>query len=119
VVYLVDAGGQVGSWAGAKLAHDFPVLFEHKDWWVSPVLHAVVSLPEILIEKGVVPDHGASRFAPLLLPRPAPAWAAMIVLALASCLAAPGGPAARGSDRGRAWPGAWPACCWAARRCCR
>jgi hypothetical protein len=50
-----------------ELAHDFPALFEHKDWWVSPVLHAVVSLPEILIEKGVVPDDGASRFAPLLL----------------------------------------------------
>jgi hypothetical protein len=84
LTYLVDAGGRVAEVGRRELAHDFPALFEHKDWWVSPVLHAVVNLPEILIDKGVVPDHGASRFAPLLLPRPASAWTAMIVLALAS-----------------------------------
>jgi hypothetical protein len=88
VMMLVDAGGQVTELGRRELAHDFPILFEHKDWWVSPVLHAVVALPEILIEKGVVPDYGASRFAPLLLPRPGQVWAAMIVLALASMLGA-------------------------------
>jgi hypothetical protein len=86
ITYLVDAGGKVAELARRELAHDFPVLFEQKDWWVSPVLHAVVSLPEILIDKGVVPDDGASRFAPLLRPRPMAAWMAMLVLALASCI---------------------------------
>jgi hypothetical protein len=84
VTYLVDQGGRVTELGRRELAHDFPVLFEHKDWWVSPALHAVVSLPEILIEKGVVPDDGASRFAPLLLARPVSAWLAATVLALAS-----------------------------------
>jgi hypothetical protein len=86
VTYLVDAGGKVTELARRELAHDFPVLFEQKDWWVSPVLHAAVNLPEILIDKGVVPDDGASRFAPLLRPRPLAAWVAMVVLALASCI---------------------------------
>jgi hypothetical protein len=88
VSYLVDAGGRVTEVGRRELAHDFPVLFEHRDWWVSPVLYAAVSLPDMLIEKGIVPDHGASRFAPLLLPRPAPVWTAMIALALVSCLLA-------------------------------
>jgi hypothetical protein len=88
VSYLVDAGGRVIELNRRELAHDFPVLFEHKDWWLSPVLHAVVALPEILIEKGNVPDHGASRFAPLLQPRPASVWMAAVALALASLLGA-------------------------------
>jgi hypothetical protein len=88
VTYLVDADGRVTELNRRELAHDFPVLFEHKDWWLSPVLHAVVTLPEILIDKGVVPDHGASRFAPLLQARPASVWTAMIVLALVSLLGA-------------------------------
>jgi hypothetical protein len=88
VTYLVDADGRVTELNRRELAHDFPVLFEHKAWWLSPVLHAVVTLPEILIDKGVVPDHGASRFAPLLQPRPASVWTAMIVLALVSLLGA-------------------------------
>jgi hypothetical protein len=88
VTYLVDADGRVTELKRRELAHDFPVLFEHKDWWLSPVLHALVTLPEILIDKGVVPDHGASRFAPLLQPRPASVWTAMIALALASLLGA-------------------------------
>jgi hypothetical protein len=83
-VYLVDAAGSVTELGRRQLLHDFPALFEHKDWWLSPLLHAVVQLPDMLIEKGVVPDDGASRFAPLMLARPAPAWTAMIVLALAS-----------------------------------
>jgi hypothetical protein len=88
VTYLVDADGRVKELNRRELAHDFPVLFEHKDWWLSPVLHAVVALPEIMIDKGVVPDHGANRFAPLLQPRPASVWTAMIVLALISLLGA-------------------------------
>jgi hypothetical protein len=83
-VYLVDAGGGITEVGRRQLAHDFPALFEHKDWWLSPVLHAAVSLPDILVDKGVVPDDGASRYAPLMQPRPASAWTAMILLALAA-----------------------------------
>jgi hypothetical protein len=88
VMVLVDAAGSVTELGRRELAHDFPVLFEHKDWWVSPVLHALVTMPEILIEKGVVPDDGASRFAPLLLARPTQVWAAAIALALVSAFGA-------------------------------
>ncbi|MGO4476181.1 hypothetical protein AB4Z32_07980 [Massilia sp. 2TAF26] len=88
VTYLVDAGGRVTEVARRELAHDFPALFEHKDWWISPLLQAVVSLPDLLIDKGAVPDYGASRFAPLLLERPAVAWTAAGVLALLSALGA-------------------------------
>jgi hypothetical protein len=108
VTYLVDAGGRVTELNRRELAHDFPVLFEHKDWWLSPVLHALVTLPEILIDKGVVPDHGASRFAPLLQPRPASVWTVMIALALASLLGA-----AWWTDRARLGPRARLAWCLA------
>lgn len=88
LTYLVDAGGRVTEVARRELAHDFPALFEHKDWWISPLLHAVVSLPDLLIDKGAVPDYGAGRFAPLQLARPAVAWTAAGVLALLSGLGA-------------------------------
>ena len=42
----------------------------------------------MLVDEGVVPDYGASRFAPLLRPRPAEAWAAAIALALLSAAGA-------------------------------
>jgi hypothetical protein len=84
VTYLVDATGKVSELSRRELAHDLPALFEHKDWWLSPALQAVVSLPELLLDTGMVQDHGASRLAPLMLPRPASAWAAMAALALLS-----------------------------------
>jgi hypothetical protein len=84
LVYLVAPGGQVQEVAQRELGHDFPLLFEHKDWWLSPALHALVGLPDILIDKGMVPDYGADRFAPLLRARPPAVWAAAIVLALLS-----------------------------------
>ncbi|MBV7536136.1 hypothetical protein KW842_10200 [Duganella sp. sic0402] len=84
VTYLVDAAGKVTELGRRELAHDFPALFEHKDWWLSPALQAVVSLPELFLDTGVVPDHGASRLALLMLPRPASAWLAMIALAILS-----------------------------------
>ena len=65
-----------------ELAHDFPALFEHRSWWVSPALHALVSLPDLLVDNGTVPDYGASRFAPLLWARPAIVWAAAFASAL-------------------------------------
>jgi hypothetical protein len=88
LIWLIDPSGQAHEVAQRVLAHDFPPLFEHRDWWLSPALHALVNLPDILIDEGVVPDYGASRFEPLLRPRPAGVWAAAIVLALLSGLGA-------------------------------
>jgi hypothetical protein len=88
LTYLVDGTGTVREVARRELAHDFPMLFEHKDWWLSPVVHALVNLPQILIDKGIVPDDGVSRFEPLMRERPTAVWLAAIVAALASAAGA-------------------------------
>ncbi len=82
VVYLVDGAGRVSEVGRRELAHDLPALFEHKDWWASPALHALTSLPALLVDTGMIPDDGAGRFAPLLRARPASAWVAAIAAAL-------------------------------------
>jgi hypothetical protein len=109
LTYLVDGAGNVREIARRELAHDFNVLFEHKDWWLSPALHALVKLPAILVDNGTVPDDGASRFEPLTRARPGAAWAAAIVAALASAIGAAWWTRrARMSPRARA---AWCAAC--------
>ena len=45
-VMFVDAAGKAKVVARRALAHDFSPLFEHKEFWLSPLLHAVVALPE-------------------------------------------------------------------------
>jgi hypothetical protein len=82
VTCFVDAAGHVQEVGRRELAHDFPALFEHRAWWVSPALHALVSLPDLLVDNGTVPDYGASRFAPLLWPRPTIVWTAALTAAL-------------------------------------
>jgi hypothetical protein len=82
VTFFVDTAGHVQEVGRRELAHDFPALFEHRSWWVSPALHALVSLPDLLVDNGTVPDYGASRFAPLLWPRPAIVWTAALAAAL-------------------------------------
>jgi hypothetical protein len=84
LTWLIDPAGHAHEVARRTLAHDFPPLFEHRHWWPSPALHALVNLPDIRIDEGVVPDDGASHFEPLLRPRPVEAWTAAIVLALLS-----------------------------------
>jgi len=88
VIYLVDRGGHATEVARRELAHDFPALFEHRDWWVSPALHALTRLPGLLVDNGAVPDDGASRFEPLMRARPPVVWIAAIVATLASSLGA-------------------------------
>jgi hypothetical protein len=109
VTYFVDAAGRVQEVARRGLAHDFPPLFEHRAWWASPALHALVSLPDLLIDNGTVPDYGANRFAPLLQPRPAIVWTA----ALAAALLAGAGAAwwTRRTHLGHAARGAWCVAC--------
>jgi hypothetical protein len=89
LVYLVDRAGHVQQVARRELSHDFPLLFEHKDWWASPALYTLVSMPDALIDNGSIADDGASRLAQLLRPRPAEAWTA----ALAACLLSAAGAA--------------------------
>ena len=82
VVLHVDRTGHATEVARRALTHDFPTLFEHKDWWISPVLHAVDAMPARLLTTPAV-------FPPIspALPRPALAWAAALAVALASGLA--------------------------------
>ena len=89
VIMLVDAAGKSREVARRQLAHDFPALFEHHDWWLSPVLHQVLALPEALLDKGYILDQGKSRYSNRLeRSRPASVWSAAL---LACSLSALGG----------------------------
>ncbi|WP_332848798.1 hypothetical protein [Massilia sp. S19_KUP03_FR1] len=82
IVYLAAHDGAVREVARRDMPHDYVALFEHRAWWASPVLHAIVSLPDLLIDHGNLPDDRAGALAPLILPRPASAWIAAIVAML-------------------------------------
>ncbi len=79
LVLHLDGQGRSTEIARRPLSHDFPILFEHKDWWISPALHAVDSLPaRLLTTPALFPP------LPLDLPRPAAAWIAALAAALGS-----------------------------------
>jgi hypothetical protein len=82
VTYLVDGAGQAREVARRDLGQDYGALFAHRAWWVSPALDALVSLPDLLVDDGTVPDYGVGRFAPLLQARPAIVSSAALVAAL-------------------------------------
>jgi hypothetical protein len=82
VTDFVDQSGRVQEVGRRVLGHDFPRLFEHRAWWASPALDALVMLPDLLIDDGTVHDYGVDRFAPLLQARPAIAWTAALAAAL-------------------------------------
>lgn len=104
VTLLLDASGHATEVARRPLTHDFPTLFEHKDWWISPVLHAVEALPARLAQsRAVFPP------IPLSLPRPPLAWAAALACALASMLA--GWWWLRRTDAGPSRRAGWLAAC--------
>ncbi|MES2150633.1 MAG: hypothetical protein V4508_12675 [Pseudomonadota bacterium] len=89
VIMLAHADGPVEPIARRALTHDFPPLFEHREWWVSPLMYAALALPPVLFEDGRLLDRGENRFLhPLLYPRPSQVWAAALATALASALAA-------------------------------
>ncbi len=89
IVMFVGDDGKAELIARRPLVHDFPALYEHIDWWTSPLLHAVVSLKQILLDRGVVPDQGDPwRTADLRYPRPPVAIAAALLLAALSGLGA-------------------------------
>ncbi len=79
-VVFVDAAGRVTPVASRPVGHDFPLLFEHKDWWLSPLANAVLTLPERLLDKGTIADAPGDAAAA----RPPAVVAAAIVAALLS-----------------------------------
>lgn len=109
VTYLVDLSSRVQEVARREIGHDFAPLFEHRAWWVSPALHALVSLPDLSIDNGTIPDAGVPRFAPLLHARPAIAWAAALAAALLAGLGA--GWWARRAGLGRTATRGWCVAC--------
>lgn len=82
VVLHLDAQGRATEVARRPLTHDFPTLFEHKDWWISPVLHAIDTLPGRLFDTPALFPP-----IPLALPRPPLAWLAALASALLSAAA--------------------------------
>lgn len=90
-VLFVDASGRVESIVVRGLLHDFPLLFEHRAWWLSPPVHAVMSLPERLLDKGMIadaPSVSRTSAAPAAPARPGAVIAAALVAALLSALLA-------------------------------
>lgn len=84
-VMLVDAAGAAQVVGRRALTHDFPLLFEHRDWWLSPALHALLAMPDLLLDKGIVLDRGLERHAnQLLRPRPQTVVIAAVLAALLS-----------------------------------
>jgi hypothetical protein len=53
---FVDTAGRAQTLHSRPLEHDFPALFEHRTWWLSPVLHTLAGLPERLMDKGIIAD---------------------------------------------------------------
>lgn len=84
-VVFVDPSGRARPVVSRAIAHDFPLLFEHKDWWLSPVAKAVLDLPARLLDKGLIED--APGTPPLVRP-PTVIAAALAAALLSAALAA-------------------------------
>ncbi len=84
-VVFVDAAGAATTVAQRVISHDFPALFEHRGWWLSPALHFLVALPERLLDAGAIAD--TSDAAPS---RPRAVMAAALIAALLSAAGAHG-----------------------------
>lgn len=84
-VLFVDAAGHATPVASRLVGHDFPLLFEHKDWWLSPVANAVMTLPERLLDRGLIEDAPGT---PVGARPPAVVAAALVAALLSAVLAA-------------------------------
>lgn len=84
-VLFVDAQGRATPVASRLIKHDFPLLFEHKDWWLSPVANAVMTLPERLLDRGLIEDAPGT---PVQARPPAVVAAALVAALLSAALAA-------------------------------
>jgi hypothetical protein len=88
IIMLVDANGKAREVARRQIGHDFPALFEHHDWWISPLLHHALSLPEALLDKGRILDQGKTGYTNAIdYKRPASVWIAAALASLLSALA--------------------------------
>lgn len=83
VLMHVDGNGRIVQVAERPLAHDYPLLFEHRAWWLSPPLQALLALPDALIDRGETLPFDAVR-----IPRPPAVWAAALLISLLSALGA-------------------------------
>lgn len=108
VVMLVESNGKGTVVARRDVTHDFPLLFEHRAWWTSPVLHTVQAMPEVLLDRGYIRDLGAAS-GPPWFPRPAAAW--MIALAAAMFSGAGAWHWMRRTTASKARKAAWIAAC--------
>lgn len=79
VLMLASPGAAPRQVAVRAVAHDFGALYEHRDFWLSPVMQAVVDVPEALIDDGKIPDVIAARFE-----RSTTVWIAALAAALLS-----------------------------------
>jgi hypothetical protein len=71
------------------LSHEYPQLYEHRAWWLSPLLDAVTSVPRMVLDKGLVADLGEPRHAAeLRFPRPPQVVLAAVLLCVLSALGA-------------------------------
>lgn len=83
LVLHLDGQGRATEIARRPLTHDFPLLFEHKDWWISPLMYFVDGWPARVLATPAI--FGPM---PLDLPRPAAAWIAALAAALLSAAGA-------------------------------
>lgn len=81
-VMLAEPGAAVREVARRALTHDFALLFEHKDFWLSPVLHELSAVPGSLIYNGAIPD-----VIDVQVERSANVWTAALVAALLAAAA--------------------------------
>lgn len=81
---FVDASGQAETIATRALGHDFPLLFEHKAWWLSPACEALLSLPGRLLDSGRIVDAPGPSAVPAEAARPPAVLAAALLAALLS-----------------------------------
>lgn len=83
VLMHVDRSGKIMQVAERPLVHDYPLLFEHRAWWLSPPLQALLALPDVLIDQGETLPFDAVRLA-----RPPAVWATALTVSLLSALGA-------------------------------
>lgn len=89
IVMFVAPDGKADVISRRPFTHDYPALYEHVEWWTSPLLHAIVSLKNIVFDRGMVPDQDDPwHLAPLRYPRPPIVIAAALLLAALSGLGA-------------------------------
>lgn len=83
----IDGAGTARLVAQRALNHDFNPLFEHHGWWISPALHGLLALPDLMLDNGMILDKGKGAYSNELDElRPASAWIAAIAAALLSAL---------------------------------